>query len=154
VNLVAIMREQERAPIQTAVFVDGGAPRHTGPLTFIDNQVSQSTGTILLRATIANPDRSLLPGEYVTARLHLGDLRNALLVPQSAVGSTQIGQTLLVVAKGDKVEERIVKLGDSEGDMVVVAHGLKPGDRVIIGQLQKLRPGAHVQPEKASPSST
>jgi membrane fusion protein, multidrug efflux system len=154
VNLVAIMREQERAPIQTAVFVDGGAPRHPGPLTFLDTQVSQSTGTILLRATIANPDRSLLPGEYVTARLHLGDLRNALLVPQSAVGSTQIGQTLLVVGKGDKVEERIVKLGDSEGDMVVVAHGLKPGDRVIIGQLQKLRPGAHVQPEKASPSST
>jgi multidrug efflux system membrane fusion protein len=150
-DLDAITHEQARAPIETAVSVDGGKPTHVGPLTFIDNQVSQSTGTILLRATIANPDHGLLPGQYVTARLHLGDRKDALLVPQSAVGSTQIGRTLLIVGEGDKVEERIVKLGDSDGDMIIVTDGLKPGDRVITGQLQKLRPGAPVEPTAEKP---
>ena len=147
VNLPAITEAQARAPIETAVSQNGGKPIHAGTLTFIDNQVSQSTGTILLRATIANPDGALLPGEYVTATLHLGDLKDALLVPQSAVGSTQIGRTLMIVGDGNKVEQRLVKLGDSHGDMIVVTAGLKPGERVITGQLQKLRPGAVVQPQ-------
>ena len=147
VNLAAISHEQERAPIETAVSRNGGKPNHIGTLTFIDNQVSQSTGTILLRATIANQDHALLPGEYVTATLHLGDLQGALVVPQSAVGSTQIGRTLMIVGEGNKVEQRLVKLGDNDGDMVVVTDGLKPGERVITGQLQKIKPGAVVQPE-------
>ncbi len=147
VNLPAITREQAHAPIETAVSQDGGKPSHVGTLTFIDNQVSQSTGTILVRATIGNQDHALLPGEYVTATLHLGDLQDAVLVPQSAVGSTQIGRTLMIVGEGNKVEQRLVKLGDSDGDMIVVTDGLKPGERVITGQLQKLRPGSVVQPE-------
>lgn len=147
VNLTAITQSQARAPIETAVSRNGGKPNHIGTLTFIDNQVSQSTGTILLRATIDNQDHALLPGEFVTATLHLGDLQGALLVPQSAVGSTQIGRTLMIVGEGNKVEQRPVKLGDSDGDMIVVTDGLKPGERVITGQLQKIRPGAVVQPE-------
>lgn len=146
VNLDAITREQARTPIETAVSVGGGNPSHTGPVTFIDNQVSLSTGTILLRATIANPDHALLPGQYVTARLHLGDLKDALLVPQSAVGSTQIGRTMLVMADDNKVEQRAVKLGDNYDDMIVVTNGLKTGDRVITGQLQKIKPGMPVEP--------
>jgi multidrug efflux system membrane fusion protein len=148
VNLPAITQGQARAPIETAVSQNGGKPSHIGTLTFIDNQVSQSTGTILLRATIANQDHALLPGEYVTVTLHLGDLQGALLVPKSAVGSTQIGRTLMIVGEGNKVEQRLVKLGDSEGEMIVVTDGLKPGERVITGQLQKIRPGAVVQPER------
>jgi multidrug efflux system membrane fusion protein len=147
VNLPAITKGQAHAPIETTVSQNGGKATHVGTLTFIDNQVSQSTGTILLRATIANPDHVLLPGEYVTATLHLGDLQGALLVPQSAVGSTQIGRTVMVVGDGNKAEQRIVKLGDSDGDRIVITDGLKPGERVITGQLQKIRPGAVVQPE-------
>jgi multidrug efflux system membrane fusion protein len=147
VNLPAITEEQKHAPIQTAVSQSDGRPSHSGSLTFIDNQVSQSTGTILLRATIANQDHALLPGEYVTATLHLGDVQGAMLVPQSAVGSTQIGRTLMIVGDGNKVEQRLVKLGDSDGDKVLVTGGLKPGERVITGQLQKIRPGTVVQPE-------
>jgi len=150
-NLDEITREQARGPIETAVSVNGGKPSHTGPLTFIDNQVSLSTGTILLRATIANQDHGLLPGQYVSARLHLGDLKNALLVPQSAVVATQIGQTVMIVGKGDKVEQRIVKLGDTEGDQVVVTDGLKPGDRIITGDLQKLKAGVQVEPAGGGP---
>jgi multidrug efflux system membrane fusion protein len=151
INLPAIASAQKHAPIEAAVSQDGGKPSHIGTVTFIDNQVSQSTGTILLRATIANQDHVLLPGEYVTATLHLGDLENALLVPQSAVGSTQIGRTLMIVGEGNKVEQRLVKLGDSDGDMIVVTDGLKPGERVVTGQLQKIKPGVLVQPILNSP---
>ncbi len=126
--------------------MDGSKPDHKGALTFIDNQVSQSTGTILLRATIANPDRGLLPGQYVTARLHLGDLPGALLVPQSAVGTTQIGRSVMVVAAGNRVAARTVTLGDTYDENIVVLTGLKAGDRVITGQLQKLKPGMQVDP--------
>ena len=100
-----------------------------------------------MRATIANPNRALLPGQFVSARLHLGNLEGALLVPQSAVGSSQLGRTLMIVGKEDKAEQRVVKLGDSHDDMIVVTDGIKSGDRVITGQLQKLKPGAAVQAE-------
>jgi multidrug efflux system membrane fusion protein len=146
-DLAAITREQARAPIQTEIAVEGGKPDHKGALTFIDNAVSLSTGTILLRATIANPDLGLLPGQYVTARLHLGDLIGALLIPQSAVVSTQIGRSVMVVAAGNRVAARTVTLGDTYGENVVVLTGLKGGDRVITGQLQKLRPGMPVKPD-------
>ena len=145
-DLAAITREQTRAPIQTAVSVNGGNADHTGALTFIDNQVSSSTGTILLRATIANPDHALLPGQYVTARLRLGALQDALLVPQSAVGATQIGRTVMVVTADNQVAARLVTLGDTYDDNVVALTGVKAGDRVITGQLQKLRPGMKVKP--------
>ncbi len=147
-DLVAINRTQARGPIETAVSVGGGAPDHAGPLTFIDNQVDRTTGTILVRATIANPDHALLPGQYVTARLHLGDRDGALLVPQDAVGASQIGRTVMVVGADSKAEQRVVKLGDTYDDMIVVTDGLKVGDRVITGQLQKLRPGVPVQADK------
>jgi multidrug efflux system membrane fusion protein len=145
-NLPDITREQALAPIQTTVAVNGGTADHTGALTFIDNQISPSTGTILLRATIANPDHALLPGQYVTARLHLGDLKGALLIPQAAVGATQIGRSVMVVGAGNRVVARIVTLGDTYGENVVVTAGLQAGDQVITGQLQKLKPGAAVNP--------
>ena len=145
-DLAAITREQARAPIQTAVGVNGGPADHMGALTFIDNQISQSTGTILLRATIANRDHALLPGQYVTARLHLGDLQGALLIPQSAVGATQIGRTVMVVTATSEVAARIVTLGDNYDENVVALTGVAAGDRVITGQLQKLRPGMKVKP--------
>jgi len=149
-NLGLINQIQSRGPIETTVSV-AGSPDHTGPLTFIDNQVDRTTGTILVRATIANPDHALLPGQYVTARLHLGDREGALLVPQNAVGSSQIGRTVMIVGEGDKAEQRTVKLGDTYGDLVVITDGLKAGERVITGQLQKLKPGAPVKPEAEQP---
>ncbi len=149
-SLEAINRVQAQAPIETAVAVGGGTSSHTGPVTFIDNVVDRTTGTILMRATIANADRGLLPGQFVTARLHLGDQEGALVVPQNAIGASQIGRFLMVVGEDDKAEQRMVKLGDSDGDMVVVTDGLKAGDRVITGQLQKLKPGAAVEPESSS----
>ena len=145
-DLPVITSEQARAPIRALVSVNGGKSDHTGVLTFIDNQMNQSTGTILLRATIANPDHVLLPGEYVTVRLHLGDLHGALLIPQDAVGATQIGRTVMVVGAGNMVESHLVTLGDTYDENVVATTGVKVGDRVITGQLQKIKPGLQVNP--------
>lgn len=113
-------------------------------VTFVDNRVSITTGTILIRATIANLNHTLLPGQYVTARLHLGDQEGALLVPQGAVGAAQGGRFLMVVSKDGKVEQRTVKLWDSDEDNIVLTDGLKVGERVITTQLQKLVPGEAV----------
>ena len=150
-DLDAIIHAQAHAPIDTVVAVGTAAPGHSGPVTFIDNQVDHTTGTILLRATIGNPDRTLLPGQYVTARLHLGDQVGALLVPQTAVGAAQSGRFLMIAGEDGKAEQRIVKLGDSDGDDIVVTDGLKTGERVITDQLQKLKPGMPVEVAAAPP---
>lgn len=85
----------------------------------------------------------------MTAWLHLGDQEGALTVPQSAVGASQIGRFLVVVGK---VEQHMIKRGDNDGDLVMVNDDLQTGDRVITWQLQKLKPGAPVDPEdSASP---
>ena len=150
-DLAAINRTQASGPVEATVSVGSSKLSHAGLLTFIDNQVDRTTGTILVRATIANPDRALLPGQYVTARLHLGNRDGALLVPQSAIGTSQIGRTVMVVGEDGKAEQRVVKLGDPYDDLIVVTDGIKQGDKVIIGQLQKLKPGAPVQPEALKP---
>lgn len=90
----------------------------------------------------------------MTVRLHLGDREGALTVPQSAVGASQIGRFLLVVGQNGEAEQHVVKLGDNDGELVVVTDGLQAGDRVITGQLRKLKPGAPVEPgDPASPAA-
>lgn len=120
--------------------------RHRGTLTFIDNAVDSSTGTITARATIDNKDFSLLPGQYVRVRLRVKDQPDALLVPQVAVGSGQMGKYLYVVGDGNKVERRTVTLGPVEAEHVSVLTGIGMNDKVITGNLQKIGPGALVQP--------
>ena len=121
-----------------------------GALTFVDNTVDRGTGTITARATIPNPDLSLLPGQYIRARVVIGDQPDALLVPQTAVGSNQIGKFVYVVGAGNTAEQRIVKLGATYGELVVVNDGVKEGEPVVTGNLQKLGPGTAVQPKPAT----
>ncbi len=126
---------------------------HKGELTFLDNVVDRATGTLTARATIANGDFTLLPGQYVRARLHLKDEPDALLVPQAALGSSQLGKYVYVVGAGNKAEQRLVTLGPTAGDLVVVKKGVNEGDQIITGNLQKIGPGAPVQPLPAKPQS-
>jgi membrane fusion protein, multidrug efflux system len=127
--------------------------RHKGELTFLDNVVDRATGTITARATIANGDFTLLPGQYVRARLHLKDEPDALLVPQTALGSSQLGKYVYVVGANNKAEQRLVTLGPTAGELVVVQKGVSEGDQIITGNLQKIGPGAPVQPLPAKPQS-
>jgi membrane fusion protein, multidrug efflux system len=100
---------------------------------------------------VDNPHRSVLPGQYVRVRLHVGDTDGALLVPQAAVGSSQIGKFVYVVGPESKAEQRYVSLGPTEGDLVVVTKGLNEDDRVIVGNLQRLGPGTLVQTNPDEP---
>jgi multidrug efflux system membrane fusion protein len=118
---------------------------YSGELTFIDNGVDRTTGTITARATVPNPKFTLLPGQYVRVRVHVRDELNALLVPQIALGSSQLGKYVYVVGADNKAEQKIVSLGPTDGDSVSVT-GLAENDRVITGNLQKIGPGSPVAP--------
>lgn len=119
---------------------------HRGELTFIDNSVDPSTGTITARATIQNKDFKLLPGQYVRARVLIRERPDTLMVPQVAVGSSQLGKYLYVIGDGSKVEMRQVTLGPIEGEKVAILDGIQAHDKVITGNLQKIGPGMPVQP--------
>ena len=145
-DLAETEKARRNGPVAVEVTVPGeAAPTHKGDLTFIDNAVDRSTGTVTARATIANKDLNLLPGQYVRVRVHVRDQPDALLVPQAAIGSGQLGKYVFVVSPDSKVEQRLVVLGPTDGELVTVLHGISEADRVITGNLQKIGPGMPVQ---------
>jgi multidrug efflux system membrane fusion protein len=146
-DLVEIQRARAAGRIAADILLPGETQaRYKGELTFIDNAVDRSTGTIVARATIANADLSLLPGQYVRVRLAIRTEPDALMVPQTALGSSQLGKFVYVVGEGNKVDQRLVSLGPSDGGLVAVLKGVSEGEHVINGNLQKIGPGALVKP--------
>jgi multidrug efflux system membrane fusion protein len=146
-DLAEIAQAKATGKVKVDVSVGGNDQgHHAGELTFLDNSVDRSTGTIIARATIANLDRSILPGQYLHVRISLHEIPNALMVPQAAIGSSQLGKYVYVVSPESKVEQRLVSLGPTDGDAVVVASGVTEGDNIITGSLQKIGPGAPVKP--------
>ena len=147
--------ERDLAAIQTArttrkvvanvSLPDDSSNSYSGELSFIDNGVDRGTGTITARATVPNPKFTLLPGQYVRVRLHVRDEADALLVPQTALGSSQLGKYVYVVSADGKAEQKLVSLGPTDGESVSVT-GLSETDRVITGNLQKIGPGSPVAP--------
>jgi membrane fusion protein, multidrug efflux system len=133
-----------------ATIPDEGGKRYPGTLTFLENTVDRNTGTIVARATIANPDHSLLPGEFVHVRLHVADQPDTLLVPQVALGSNQFGK-YVYVADHDKAVQRPISIGATYGSYAVITKGLTAHDEVIVGNLQKIAPGTPVRPTAARP---
>ena len=147
-ELAAITKSRAKGPVPVEVqAADDPDQRFSGTLSFLDNVVDRGTGTITARATIGNPDRTILPGEFVHVRVHIADQHGALLVPQVALGSSQLGRFLYVVGKDGKAEQRIVSPGASQGALIVIDKGVSEGDRIIVGNLQKIAAGAPVQPE-------
>ena len=143
---IATARAAGAVEAEISLAGDGETAVRKGDLTFLDNAVDKSTGTISARVTIANSDFALLPGQYVRVRLHIKDQPNALMAPQTALGSSQMGKYLYVVGAGDKAEQRLLTLGPSDGPLVSVVSGLKEDDRIIVGNLQKIGPGSPIQP--------
>lgn len=145
VSLIAASRS--RGPVTAEVQIsDHPGQVYGGILTFLDNTVDRSTGTITARVTVKNPGKTLLPGQFVRVRLDLGVRPGALMVPQIAVGSNQMGKYLLLVGAGNVVEIRFVTLGDTDGSLVEVTKGVGEGDLVIVGNQQKIGPGMPVTP--------
>jgi len=135
---------------------DGSMYNLKGALQFTEVTVDESTGTVLLRATFANPDHFLLPGMYVHAVLSQGVHQNGIVVPQQAVSHNTHGDaTVLLVGANNKVLLQIIQTGAVVNNQWVVTSGLKAGDRVIVDGLTGLDPGVVVTPAaEAAPAIT
>lgn len=150
-DLAAIQKVHASGTTAAEIFVPGNdKAKHKGTITFIDNTVDRLTGTLTARATIANADRALLPGQYVRIRIHAGEDPNALMVPQTALGSSQLGKYVYVVGEKNMAEQKLVTTGPTDGDLISVV-GVNEKDLIITGNLQKIGPGSPVQPLTAPP---
>jgi membrane fusion protein (multidrug efflux system) len=127
-------------------FGDGTQYPYAGRWDFTAPQVSQQTDTVEMRATLTNPDRMLIDGQYVKVILKEREAQNRLVVPQAAVQTAQGGNQVLVVGTDNKVSARIVELGQTEGSDYVVTKGLQVGEHVIVEGVQKAKPGQVVTP--------
>ena len=138
----------EVAKSAVAVILDDGSEyEQPGSLEFSDVTVNQTTGTVTLRAIVANPNHDLLPGMFVRARLDKGVHPAALLVPAESVQRNSKGAaTVMVVGKDSTVESRIIQTGQNIGNRVLVVDGLEAGEQLIVNGLQKIRVGVLVNP--------
>ncbi len=126
-------------------FPDGSEYAIPGLIEFLDFSVDEATGTVQLRAEFPNPEGLLLSGEFVNARIFAGKMTDVIAIPQRAVTVTDKGGTVMIVDKDGKAAVRPVTLGRLMGENWVIESGLKPGDRVIVTNLQKLQPGMPVE---------
>lgn len=115
------------------------------------NQVDPKTGTLEVQATFPNPRHIVLPGQFGRIRVILDQKENAIAIPQRAIVELQGLQSVYTVGPDNRVAARSVVTGDRVGDRWVIEEGLKPGDRVIVEGVQKVRPGAPVAPETYKP---
>ena len=121
----------------------------TGELTFLDNTVDPTTGTILLKATFPNQNEVLWPGEYVDVVLRLATEPGAIVVPSQAVQTGQSGQYVYVVKNDLTVESRPVTVSRTHGPLAIVANGLQAGERVVTDGQLRLAPGSKVEIKQA-----
>jgi RND family efflux transporter MFP subunit len=129
------------------ILSDGTVFPQKGRPTFVDRAVDQKTGTIQVRAEFPNPQRVLRPGQFGRVRAVTEEVPDAILVPQVAVQDLQGAKTVMVVGEDSKVAMRTVTLRQPYQDFYIVSAGLKPGERVIVEGLQKVRPGLVVKAE-------
>ena len=138
--------EIRQLPIEVGLQTETGYP-HKGKLDYISPTVNQSTGTLPVRGLVPNPDRVLLPGFYVRVRVPFDKQENALLVPDTSIGSDQAGRYVLVVNADNVVEQRKVRTGPLDDGLRVIESGLKPDDRVVTAGLLRAIPGQKVDPQ-------
>jgi len=137
-------------PKVTLLLEDGTRYPLAGNLEFTDITVDPNTGSVTVRAVFPNPDRILLPGMFVRARIEEGVNDQALLVPQVGVTHDGKGQaTVLIVDRDNKVAQRVLQATRTFGDTWVVEGGLSEGERVIVAGVQKVQPGMTVRAMEA-----
>ena len=133
-------------PVQVGLQTETGFP-HEGRLDYAAPIINQSTGTLPVRGVIPNEKRVLLPGYFVRVRVPVDQQKDALLVPDTALGSDQGGRYLLVVNGDNTVEQRQVQIGPVDNGLRVIESGLKPDDRVVIAGLLRVIPGQKIDPQ-------
>ena len=126
------------------ILADGTIFSHKGRLDAVERAVDATTGTLTGQFSFPNPERILRPGQYGKARFVTDLKEGALLVPQLAVQEIQGLYSVMVVKPDTTVEQRMVKAGERVGNLWIIDSGLKPGEKVIVEGLQKVRPGVQV----------
>jgi membrane fusion protein (multidrug efflux system) len=132
------------------LLADGTLHPHKGRVEAIERAVDATTGTLAVQFTFPNPDRVVRPGQYGRARFVVETRPGALLVPQRAVTELQNLYSIAVVGDGNKVTFRNVKVGPRVDSLWLVEEGLKPGEKVVVEGLQKVREGMVVSPKAAA----
>lgn len=133
-------------PIEIGLQTETGYP-HEGHLDYVAPTLNSSTGTLAVRGLVPNDKRVLLPGYFVRVRVPFTQEKDALLVPDTALGSDQGGRYLLVVGADNIVEQRKVQIGPVDNGLRVIEGGLKPDDRVVIAGLLRVIPGQKIDPQ-------
>lgn len=131
---------------------DPEAGARTGRVGFLDNAVQNGTGTVNLRATMSNPDHHFWPGQFVDVKLILNTEKNAVLIPNQATQISQRGPFVYVVKSNDTVELRPIKLGQRQGDEIVVTEGLAADERVVLAGQMLVHPGGKVRVDSNAPA--
>ena len=121
--------------------------QHRGKLTFVDNELDRSSGTIHARADFENKNLLMSPGQFARLRLPMSAEAEVLLVPDAAISADQSRKVLMTVASDGTVTPKLVETGALHGDLRVVKSGLAATDRVIINGLMRSRPGTKVTPK-------
>ena len=142
-------QDATRNPVVVGLANESGYP-HQGTLVFIDNALDPATGTIHSRALLENHERLFTPGLFARIRLLDSAQHDAVLVNDSAIGTDQTVRYVLVVGASNKVEYRPVQLGPVIDGLRVVQSGLTAGETVVVNGLQRVRPGAQVQPHRVA----
>jgi RND family efflux transporter MFP subunit len=140
------VNEIRQLPIEIGLQTEAGYP-HKGKLDYVSPNLNQSTGTLAVRGILPNPDRVLLPGFFVRVRVPYDEQKDALLIPDAALGSDQAGRYVLVVNADNVVEQRKVQTGQLDGELRVIESGLKADDKVVVVGLLRAIPGQKVDPQ-------
>lgn len=138
-------KTEEKQPLEfEMVLSDGSVHPQKGKFVFIDRLIDPTTGTILVEVSFPNPGGILKPGQFARVRVPVSVRKGALLVPQRAVSELQATYSVGVVSADNKVEMRSIKMGPRHGNLWIVENGLKPGDRIVVEGLLKVRNGSTV----------
>ncbi len=139
-------RALEQIPVRLTT-ATAQAAQFTGKLHFVDNGIDGASGTVRVRARLDNPDGKLMPGQFVRIQLGQARAEQQLVINERAVGTDQNKKFVFVVGDDAKAAWREVSLGAAHDGLRVVNAGLKPGERIVVNGLQRVRPGATVAPE-------
>jgi multidrug efflux system membrane fusion protein len=154
-DLPAVQKQMSSGMLKAVVRLpsDPEGTARIGRVEFLDNAVQNGTGTVNLRATMSNPDHHFWPGQFVDVKLILSTEKGAVLIPNQATQISQRGPFVYVVRSDDTAELRPVKLGQRQGEQIVVTGGVAPNERVVLAGQMLVRPGGKVRVDSGSSSA-
>ena len=142
-----------RGPVEVTAFdQDNRRTLSMGELLLIDNVIDQTTGTIKIKATFANDQRSLWPGQFVNARLLVDTRRNGVAVPAAVVQRGPQGTYAFIIKPDQTVEMRPITVDQVQDGVALIATGLTAGERVVVDGQYRLQPGSKVAPSERGKS--